>query len=706
MRKNLIIKTSTLFCLLLFVLVVSAQQTEGGGLSCKARAFQDSIVIRWAPTDYDTWRLGMSNGYKVYGKKTNALGEEDYYAVSDTIYPRAENTWGSDDPNDVMGLAHALLYNFDQPLYEGPQGAFTQTEDKQNRYGFMLFAADLSLEAAQHMGLSFTDTNIEDGYVYEYYIYILGTDVISFVQVDPANIPPLPQPDSLGIFFGDEEFHLGWQKADLEQYYTYYDIEYSTDGGVTFEKMNERPYVNIDPLDSSLPKDYMFYHDSISNYVDEYQFRVIGHSPFGETGPPSEVVSGKGRPSPLTILPRITEVIGMEDSTFTINWVVNQDYEDSIVGFNLIRYEEYPGVGYALNGETLIDPSTRTFQDMDAFLVNHYQVEAIDVNGYPYRSPSALGQIVDSIPPEQPIGLIGSVDTIIDSVFVVKLEWTPNEEEDLAGYHVFTSNGLGQEFATLTSAGKIMDTVFYDTLPAYTLAENIYYKIRAVDFVGNLSDYSEVVHVLRPDLIAPVPPHLNDDIAKSADGSGMEISWINSPSKDVVSYEVQRKLAYSDESWQTVMTKAKSNTKNDKTIDTAIEEAETVYWYRVIVTDDAGLQSISDTIKLKPALGLKKHKNEIQFELRTEATDKAIELSWNLMPDAAISKILIYRSTNNGALVSLAHVNKDELELDANGKYKYTDELVEEGDAYLYKIQCRYENGELSNVSDKATIYY
>ena len=137
--------------------LLTAQTTDSPSeLYLKARIVNDKAVIRWSPGDYNTWRLGMENCYRIHITKTNKIDSTAIsYLLNDTIYPHAEGTWNNPNQDEFIDLAHALCYDFSQPIYQGPQGAFTAEEDRNNRFNFMLLTADMSLASAWRMGLAY-----------------------------------------------------------------------------------------------------------------------------------------------------------------------------------------------------------------------------------------------------------------------------------------------------------------------------------------------------------------------------------------------------------------------------------------------------------------------------------------------------------------------------------------------------------------------
>lgn len=679
-------------------------------IGVKARAMSDSVAaVRWTPPNYESWRTGMENGYRVYRRATDTLSGTVFQSfVSDTIYPVSEQSWQNPNNDDYIALARALCYDFSQSVYSNPpraQDAYTAEEDRQNRFNFVLLVSDISSDAARQMGLSFMDTTINPGFIYEYKILMVNSEQYSFYSdaINPADIPALPVPEQVEAEFAKDHFFLSWSKIGIESFYTSYTIEYSEDMGATFQPMNDKPFVYLEADD--LPESFqnkIIYKDSISQVVPEYQFRVRGHTSFGETGPPSAIVSGRSVPDPLLVFPRITEVLEMADSSFQIRWAINEAIADSITAIHILRYEDVPGEAQRLT-TTSLGLQERTYRDFQANNVNYYQVEITDIHGYIHPSPLGLGQRIDSIPPAIPLQLTGVIDSITDSTMLVQLTWAANTESDLSGYYVYRSNGRREEFAHLTTAGHLVETTFFDTIPAITLSDSIFYRLKAVDYRGNISPFSDILPLARPDFVPPAPPLLR--YAPDADGG---LSWVNSSSKDVVSYRIERRVSGSDNAWDVVESRAKSRTSTDKIAAQVMDEDPgTVYSYRIVAIDDAGLETISNEVAVKESPLKKKFTSEFQFELNAQFSEGMVTLNWRNNYPFDIEKVIVYRSHNEGPYYSLMHcLSIDLVQSFQNGASRSSimDRNVEPGQKYFYKIQVKFKNGEYSNMSGVAIV--
>lgn len=694
------------FCILPMLFGVQAG-AQSAYIGVKARALSDSVAaVRWTPPNYESWRTGMQKGYRVYRKATDTLSGTVFQSfVSDTIYPVSESAWQNPNNDDYIALARALCYDFSQPVYSDTlraQDAYTAEEDRQNRFNFVLLVSDISSQAARQMGLSFVDTTINPGFIYEYKVLMVNSEQYSFYSaaINPADIPALPVPEQVEAEFAKEHFFLSWSKIGIESFYTSYTIEYSEDMGATFQPMNEKPFVYLEADD--LPESFqnkIIYKDSISQVVPEYQFRVRGHTSFGETGPPSVIVSGRSVPDPLLVFPRITEVLEMADSSFLIRWAMNEAVADSITAIHIVRYENVPGEAQRLT-TTSLGLQERTYRDFQANNVNYYQVEITDIHGYIHPSPLGLGQRIDSIPPAIPLQLTGTIDSLTDSTMLVQLTWAANTESDLSGYYVYRSNGRREEFAHLTTAGHLVETTFFDTIPAITLSDSIFYRLKAVDYRGNISPFSDILPLARPDFVPPAPPLLR--YSPDADGG---LSWVNSSSKDVVSYRIERRISGAENAWDVVESRAKSRSSTDKIAAHVLEEEPgTVYAYRIIAIDDAGLETASNEVAVRESPLKKKFTSEFSFDLNAQYSQGIVNLNWLNNYPFEIEKVIVYRSHNEGPYYSLMHVAPVDLLPNSASRSGIIDRHIEPGQKYFYKIQVKFKNGEYSNMSGVAII--
>ena len=105
------------------------------------------------------------------------------------------------------------------------------------------------------------------------------------------------------------------------------------------------------------------------------------------------------------------------------------------------------------------------------------------------------------MPPEPPKDLSYE----IDSTGKVNIKWALGEDEDLLGYHVYFTNNK-RHYLHNVSHTVLQDTVFRDTFDLQSLTETGYYKVTALDFNYNVSEFSEWLEVIKPDIVPPSAP--------------------------------------------------------------------------------------------------------------------------------------------------------------------------------------------------------
>ena len=103
----------------------------------------------------------------------------------------------------------------------------------------------------------------------------------------------------------------------------------------------------------------------------------------------------------------------------------------------------------------------------------------------------SCSEFLDEDAPSPPTELRGFF-TVVDKSPKVKLKWELSISEDIEEYHIFRSNNNG---LTFNSVSKISSSnlTFDDT--SIIWQENLIYKIRCKDRVGNLGEFSDSILV-------------------------------------------------------------------------------------------------------------------------------------------------------------------------------------------------------------------
>jgi hypothetical protein len=676
---------------LVIVSTVDAWAQEGvNKIHMLGKAEEKAILIRIAPGSPTLWELGNKHGYMVerytVTRGTQYLGNREKQLLTPSpLKPLPMPQWESISANNPFAeLAAEALYgetfelstNFDQDIMQ----LYNKAKELESRFSFALFAADISTEVAQASGLYLRDTNVKKDERYLYRVYsmvpqnIIRSDT-AFIYISLDDYAPLPEIKEVQVQFGDGMAMVSWDTRFVESIYSAYWIERSEDGKL-FTRVSDLPYVNMYPENVMNPgRSYKL--DSIGNNKI-YHYRVLGISPFGETGPPSEVVKGEGVIA-LGVSPAIRKVIYLNNQA-TVQWEFPKENESSLAGFEVERSRN-TDTGYKKISPRL-PADARTFQDVKPEGTNYYRVKALGKNGEAAFSFPTLHQLEDSIPPLPPTGLVGFIDT----TGVVTLHWNNNSEEDLNGYRVFRSNFQNSEFSQVTRE-PVDTSAFIEKIPLQNLSREVYYKIQAIDTRFNPSGFSKVSKLLKPDVVPPVSPVIK---SWQADHDKLWLSWAPSSSKDVANHTVKIRNITENGIWtiQPVGIDAKNEYRFD-----GLKKGT----YEVVVeaTDSAGNKAVSKKLRVNAIGGIRKPITDVKAT--ADRTAKNVILLWKYDEPKA-DKILIYRSEGTGNVSLYKTIPGD--------SKQFMDDQVTINTKYTYYLKVVFKNGEESGFGEKVQIVF
>jgi len=478
------------------------------------------------------------------------------------------------------------------------------------------------------------------------------------VFVGLADYTTLPKPLDLAGSFLDGSAMLSWNFKLLSSTYGSYQIERSIDG-VTFEKINKRPYsvLNENALDRKGGR--IFYVDSVSNDT-KYTYRVRGINAFGELGPPSEEISGEGK-KVLEYVPKIVRKEIENSNTVKIDWEFPIEGNSQIIKFELNHAEKEAGPYKVIVDD--IKPETRSLQYDGLGASNYFTLTAVGKQNNRRTSYAVLVQPIDSIPPAVPTGLKGT----IDSLGIVKFSWDANQESDILGYRVHIANEKHHEFSTVNSEPQY-ENYFTDTVSVKDLNSNVYYKVSALDKRYNTSKLSVMLEIQKPDLIPPTSPVFNH--YKLTDEGTVALTWKSSSSRDVENYLIYRKRN-DEQQWRLVF---EGEASQNSFTDEEIEEGY-LYNYTILARDRSFLESLP-----APAVSVKVTRLGIRPKVRgfyAEANKqrKSVMLSWRYK-ETSVAEFEIYRAVADEPFRLLRTVPNqvkriEDADMTINTQYKY-----------------------------------
>lgn len=644
-------------------------------IACLALVKKDSVILRWVPSTIPVWQLGIKYGYVI---RRFTIARDGVFIpdglsrgeilTQDPIRPIQYNDF------EILARSHPLatviqeaIYGNDilQPVEKSTFNSFMKAYNEMEvRFGFALFICDYSPEIARAAGLQFTDRTILP---YERYAYSISpANVPDGMQVDPevivvdaGRVTKLPAVNNVEAIFLDLSVKFQWPIILHKNTYTAYILEKSTDG-INFVSVSALPLVN---LSEDVDPEYFVYTDSLKTNNQETWYRVKGMSPFGEEGPPSDVVKGEGAPefSAYAVIDTI-EVAGNKSNI--IRWRITENKKGLLKGISILRSDKPDGIFGNLTPKP-IAPDQRVFTDQSPRLSNYYKILLHGNNDLTSCSFPYFAQIEDNDPPSPPQMITGKVDTL----GIVTLVWKDNNEPDILGYKVFRASATGDDFISLDRDISAKNLCI-DTINLNTLTRKIFYQVVAIDKSYNTSDYSDILELSRPDTISPSPAIITRIDVKE---SKVSIFLEGSPSDDIRLYEMYRRAYIETKAELLAVWKGPVPESFIDLPDVKVRE----YYYFIRTVDFTGNSSENGRYVYVPASS----HEFVKLRVEQEKNGKSILLSWDKPDDFMPVRTILYRGKENESVCILntlegtVQLFKDE-EIEINTPYNYRIKII------------------------------
>lgn len=714
---------------------INPPNQEVRALKMLARSTGTEIMLRWAPTSPKTWFRCNEVGYTLVRYTYKRNGELLPFAERSVALPLTDGPifpWQTQaewqplmESDNYAAIGAQAIFGDSFDPETGTEGEvaslINRAAEQENRFGFGLFAADHSYEAATAMGLAFVDRNVSPNEEYLYRVFpteqpafaidtlIEGENTIpieyiesidtGYVAISLADTYALPKVIEVAATFGNRQAIVSWNNKKFNFFYVSYQIERSEDG-VNWNAIRDRPYIPMDSGESDTEK--AFITDSLASNNQPYFYRVKGRTPFGEFGPPSDPVQGTGIDPLPYYYPNIISVLPNEEKGFNIGWAFNESDNEKIIGFQVLRSRNDKGPFENLTGEQLVPATQRSFVDPTPLAANYYLVVAIDQYGREMASFAALAQLDDITPPAVPVGIRGTV--LKNGLMIVT--WDENTEPDLLGYRVYFSNHPDVEFSQLTSR-PTSDNFFIDTVTLNTLTPEVYVKVFSLDYRQNPSSFSEVLALARPDTIAPTAPVFRD---VESDTHSTYLEWANSSSTDVVKHELYRS-SLNEEAWELLQTIDLVAYTPIASFRDSLAEAGQKFRYKVIATDNAGLVAESKIIQaqvidnfIRPTV--------TNLAATVDRRAKQVELSWQYSDEDAVRRFIIYRASGDKPMQSITSITPTEGGMDTGRRkrskryFRFIDSEVKMNTEYRYSVRVLWHDGGQSPLNERIIVNY
>lgn len=675
-------------------LEVIAQQTGQpftANLKVTAKVYEDSVVLRWAPDKPGAWLKAKKAGFVVKRTPITDKKVNDTLVVMDTsdvktLTPEPIKPWPleqwqplveDESEGNLAAVAAQMLYG-DNTM---PTANWMDRSDNlTSQFTFSLLAADLSYKVAEASGLRFVDKDIERGKNYVYQITSLVNPEEYYIAPGYANVnsdeisQKVPAPIIKKVEEKERSISLKLDRRIHERRFTAYQIERSTLPDDNFERLTDLPFANPISEDAQGPTDIVYTDSLDENYVP-YYYRIIGITPFGEKSPPSEVVKAMARDRTPPPQPERLNSVMLDTTSLKITWEMPSVPSD-LAGFYIGRSRE-SNEGFIPLFDEPLPPDARSYIDttINQYVNHFYVVGAVDTAGNGSLSFSEYGKMVDSLPPAPPKNFKGRIDTSGQ----VHLSWDEGSEPDILGYQIYYAHDPSHEFTQATK-GPWAETTFTDTITIKTLTEEIYYKVMAVDWVHNYSEFSEVIELKKPDIIPPTKPIFSDyKVSKS----GIDMEIIPSSSEDALLHEIFRKST--GDEWELIASTDSLGTRI-RYLDDQVEP-DSIYLYTIqAVDDDSNRSEKASPLRLR-MIDFSEAPAVDSLLTSFDEENEVIILNWEY-PYEGDYRFVLYRAMNGSKFISYKS-------LDQNVN-SFTDYNIETNSTYEYTIRVIYSDGKKS----------
>lgn len=520
------------------------------------RSYGDRVVLRWMPEDYVSWKFLRYYGVNVLRVKPGTMDIDTLaYALKPMTREQMEAKYAATDEQAMaaMGVMYGggrLGPNQTQDA-PGTMGANVEYNNEQDiSFGYAMLIAEWRPDLAEAMAVGLTDRTAKRGEVYDYYVQITQWELDGKIIFEPgvnegvevtSYKPEAYEPLVQDTLTSPRRVALSW----IDSEHSSYEIERRevAPHGSDWIRLNDKPYVSM--VSDADFKGLCVYSDSVT-HEGTWEYRIMAHDAFGELTP-AVTHTAYVRDIEAPKAPEITRIVidRQTDKILAhVFWHIVEPLEKDLQGY-LVHYYNDNITGnhwMPLSSQMAAPRDTMTTVDVTSLRSGMICVMAYDDSGNEGQSLAQFIRITDMKAPTPP-------DTVYHTVLpqgYMLLSWDiAPEDDDIMYWDVAFANDPSHDYL-LRNEGGIQEPMYVDTLAMDVNQKYIYYKVRGVDYSGNVGEWSDVLRVLRPHVTPPTVPHLD---RSSHDDRGMHMRWVVGKDADMDYHLLLRRLGTEGE-WQ------------------------------------------------------------------------------------------------------------------------------------------------------------
>ena len=556
LRDSMAVDTTTWSVPPQSVSMINSQRLITSKIRLLARAYGDSIVLRWAPEDYASWTQLNAVGYDILRHSP-----DDYTTlttVAHALKPMTEQQfqqrYGTKD--SLALVAAAALHGKgqmganDTQEMPGTLGALVEHSEEQNMlFGYAALVAEWRPDLAEALALRFTDRTAKKGAIYRYIVRPSVWDQDSIIIFEPGIVDSIKnvrfKPEPFTAFVSHEivdvnTLALSW----VEPRFSSYEIERRSKGSKNWTRLNDRPLVPFrNEAIAGSAGDTINVVNDIVPQPGVYEYRLQGYDAFGDLSAPSEVKVVEMPDIEAPLAPVIKGIYiqrpNSQDLMADVKALIHfgkDRLEKDFTGYRIFyRSQKVQNGQWQELTRQQLSPRDTLFQaDVVGLPTGDITIAAYDTAMNVNYSLVQEIRLSDLKAPNAPRNLRAETDAKKGTITIT---WSPSADLDVEHYDLAFANDTTHAFLIKAQLGP-KDTVFVDSVALDANQKYIYYKVRATDYSTNIGDYSPWLQVERPHNLPPVPAHLDTAWVTREQ---IHVEWIVATDADMAYHNVLRR---------------------------------------------------------------------------------------------------------------------------------------------------------------------